>query len=392
MPIIDKRSNKSTKAASNRNKFIERYKKTLKKQVDKLADGRSIKNVANSGEVTIDGDTIKEPWFHYDSESGRRKTVLPGNEEFTKGDKIRKPQKGGAGRSGGGGNNEDSEDDFTFTLTKEEFLDIYFHGMALPRFIKEGLLGSDKMKLRRAGYVREGIPSRLNLKKSFENAIARKIIAKSRGKKCAFLDDTDLRYNHFTQHPVPVCKAVMFCLMDVSASMGEWEKTVAKKFFLLLYLFLHKSYDKVDIRFIQHTTTAKEVNEHDFFYNRWSGGTAMSSSYVLTHKIIQEEYASKNYNIYIAQASDGDNFQEDVEPSIHHIRKLLDLTQYFAYIEISDIDRFNGDYEYFSHHKDHGMYSIYEQRLADIKTFAAAHVTNEKDVFPVLQKLFKEDQ
>jgi uncharacterized sporulation protein YeaH/YhbH (DUF444 family) len=88
-------------------------------------------------------------------------------------------------------------------------------------------------------------------------------------------------------------QAVMFCIMDVSGSMDESRKDTAKRFFILLYLFLKRVYDKIEVVFIRHHTAAAEVDEDEFFHSRESGGTVVSSALHLLDKIIDERYGSR---------------------------------------------------------------------------------------------------
>ena len=154
-----------------------------------------------------------------------------------------------------------------------------------------------------------------------------------------FIDPIDVRYNRFTRVVVPRAKAVMFCLMDVSASMGEREKDLAKRFFILLHLFLKRKYERVDVVFIRHTHEAKEVDEHEFFYGRETGGTVVSSALEEMIEIRDKRYSPAEWNIYCAEASDGDNSGGDTEHCVELLTEaILPTTQYFAYIEIADRD------------------------------------------------------
>ena len=130
----------------------------------------------------------------------------------------------------------------------------------------------------------------------------------------------------------------MFCLMDVSASMGEREKDLAKRFFILLHLFLKRKYDRVDIVFIRHTHEASEVDEQEFFYGKESGGTIVSSALKEMIEIREKRYPVADWNIYCAQASDGDNSGNDTDGCVELLdaRPFCRSTQYFAYIEIAD--------------------------------------------------------
>src|SRR6187200_1340958 len=160
---------------------------------------------------------------------------------------------------------------------------------------------------------------------------------KSRLARIPYLDPIDLRYRNRVRIPVPTTKAVMFCLMDVSGSMDEARKELAKRFFILLYLFLTRHYEKIDIVFIRHHTQAQEVDEENFFHARETGGTVVSSALVLMEEIVRARYSPSEWNIYGAQASDGDNWHHDSgrcrELLAHNI---LPLCRYFAYVQVAE--------------------------------------------------------
>jgi uncharacterized sporulation protein YeaH/YhbH (DUF444 family) len=137
--------------------------------------------------------------------------------------------------------------------------------------------------------------------------------------------------------PVPTSKAVMFCLMDVSGSMDEGRKDLSKRFFILLYLFLTRHYEKIDIVFIRHHTQAQEVDEENFFHARETGGTVVSSALVLMEEIIRARYSPSEWNIYGAQASDGDNWHHDSGRCRELLaEKILPLCRYYAYVQVAE--------------------------------------------------------
>jgi uncharacterized protein len=163
----------------------------------------------------------------------------------------------------------------------------------------------------------------------------------------------------------------------VSGSMDEEKKSVAKRFFMLLYLFLTRTYEHIDLVFIRHHTVAREVNEEDFFHSRESGGTVVSSALQLMVEIIRERYSSGLWNIYGAQASDGDNWEND-SPRCRELLTdaIMPLVQYFAYIEITAGERQN-------------LWREYEGVLANCKNFAMQHIEGLQDIYPVFRELFK---
>jgi uncharacterized sporulation protein YeaH/YhbH (DUF444 family) len=150
-----------------------------------------------------------------------------------------------------------------------------------------------------------------------------------------FLEQLDLRFRNRSKVPVPSSQAVMFCVMDVSGSMDQERKELAKRFFILLYLFLTRHYDKIEIVFIRHHTQAAEVSEDEFFHSTESGGTVVSSALVLLEQIIRARYPVNDWNIYVAQASDGDNFSDD-GGKCHSLlaERILPLVRYYAYLQV----------------------------------------------------------
>ena len=192
-----------------------------------------------------------------------------------------------------------------------------------------------------------------------------------------FFEDIDLRYNNFERVPVPVTSAVMFCIMDVSASMGYHEKDIAKRFFTLLYIFLTRQYKNVELVFIRHHTEAKEVDEEEFFNSRESGGTVVAPSLKLMDQIIRERY-DQSWNVYCCQASDGDVWSRE---DALECKKLLQNTilpaiQYMAYIEINKKSR------------ESDLWMAYK-RISNDEVFSIRHVYEAYEIWPVFQGLFK---
>ncbi len=379
--IIDRRDSNKNKSVGNRKKFIERNKDRIKQHIDKISTKKGITDAINDRQITV--DDINEPEFNFDLTTGKRDIVLPGNKDLKKGDKIYNPPKGE--ESGPAGSDSgDGFDEFTFTLTKEEFLELYFSDLSLPNFIKESLKSTNKYKFKRTGYSKEGIPARLDLVKTLKQALARRIATKSK----RYLDDIDLRYKHFTKKPFPVRQAVMICLMDVSGSMGEYEKDLAKRFYLLLYLFLNKVYNnQIEVIFISHTQEAREVTEHEFFHSTQTGGTIVSSGLALANEIINKRIDLSSTNVYMAQASDGDNWSGDDKVSTSVLEELLTKVQYFAYIQTETEERKIWKSKWSS--KD--LYDVYEEVAQRHKNLQIRQVMHPQDVYPTLRSLFEGD-
>jgi uncharacterized sporulation protein YeaH/YhbH (DUF444 family) len=413
--IVDRRLNAKNKSTVNRQRFLERYKKHIRKAVSDAVDSRSITDMERGEEVTIPADDVSEPIFHH-GQGGSRSVVHPGNKEFVQGDRIERPQGGGGG--GGAGEASDSgegDDDFVFQLSQEEFLEYLFDDLALPNLSKRALKGDASFKYEHAGFTSDGVPAKLSVLRSLKASKARRIAlsgeskrllkvaeaelekADAQGdevgkrrllleieqlerriKRVPFLDTNDLRYNLHVKRPVPTSQAVMFCLMDVSGSMDQQIKDMAKRFYLLLYMFLRRHYERTEIVFIRHHTVAKEVDEQEFFYSRETGGTVVSSALKLMAEVIESRYSPNEWNIYGAQASDGDNWNDD-SPICRKLleEQLLPLVQYFAYVEITK--------------RNHqALWREYEQVAAQFpETFAQRQIMDVGDIFPVFHDLFQ---
>lgn len=420
--ITDRRLNGKGKSTPNRAKFLRRYRSNIK---DTVRDAIKDSNIAdiNSGdtEVRIKRKDMNEPTFSHDGKTGTRTGISPGNKEFHAGDRVPKPDGGGEGKGGGGSNDPATEDDdFSFVISKEEFLDILFDDCALPNLVKTSLKDAKQYTIMRAGYSPVGNPTNLNIVKSFEKSIGRRLAMtgdledeleqlKELLAKCddgqeksdllvqigslerqidgtPFISEFDLRFNAHVKVPIPATSAAMFCLMDISGSMGEHEKDLAKRFYYLLYLFLERKYDKVDIIFIRHHTQAKEVDEEEFFYSTETGGTLVSSALALMNEIIIDRYSSARWNIYGAQCSDGDNWDGDnvnVLALLHD--EIFPKVQYFAYIETA-----HEVGSMFSNGSDASdLWEVYAKIVDPV--FAMNKVDEPKDIYPVFRELFKKD-
>jgi uncharacterized protein len=368
--IIDRRNDGGGKSSPNRKRFIGRIKGQIKKAIpDVINNQGSIKDFSKKGKtVPIPVKGVGEPVLRNDPKLGKRNRIIPGNDKYYPGDTHPKPQ-GEEGAAGGGGpDSDETEDEFMVDVSMEEFMDVFFDDLELPNLVQKITKPSEEdFSLEFAGHIREGIPPRLNILKTFENSIGRNLAVKGylkrqikeleeecgeeecekklaelnerlnklKKQKVPFIDDVDLRYDHYKLVPKPITNAVVFCIMDVSGSMGSEEKSIAKIFFLLLYTFLRKKYKQTDIVFIRHHHDAKEVDEEEFFDSRESGGTVVSPAIQLMNDIIKSRYPVNEWNIYGCQASDGDNFQHDYNNTYKVLSsKIMPLVQYYAYIQL----------------------------------------------------------
>jgi uncharacterized sporulation protein YeaH/YhbH (DUF444 family) len=419
MHIVDRRLNPKAKSLGNRQRFLRRAKAEIREAVRDAIKKRRIAEVDGAENVRIRSKSLREPSFSLGHTTGDRDFVLPGNRDFSVGDVIRKPEGGGAGGSKGSPDGV-SEDDFVFSLTREEFLDIFFEDLKLPNLVKAKLKDLTAPEPVRAGFTTEGPPAKLNRLRTMRNSLARRIALhrprmsevealeeeiaalersdnpdderlqalKARlawvhrlRKVVGFLDPLDLQYNRHERRPKPKTQAVMFCLMDVSASMTEPLKELAKRFFMLLHLFLSRHYSEVDVVFIRHTTTAQEVDEERFFRDTESGGTVISTAFEEMLRVVSERYPVEDWNIYAAQASDGHNFDDDMDRCLAFLEdRILPITQYFAYIEVMPEDHRSST--------DSVAWAGYKEISPKYPHFAMRRVSSPGEIYPVFRELF----
>lgn len=424
--IIDRRPNPKGKSLPNRQRFIKRAKEHLKDAVRrKVANSKGVTDIINGDrKVEVDGKTLEEHTFRRDPNYGIRDYVLPGNKSFEPGDDIAKPESGGGGRGREAGDGSDFDESFIFTLTREEFIDILFDDLELPNLVKASLSGANTKLWQRSGITTSGSPVNLDLVRTMRNSLGRRIALKrpkqseideleayikvapqemvpsliekldalNRKKVWVpFIDPVDTRYRTFDERPKPITKAVMFCIMDVSGSMGEREKDLAKRFFMLLHLFLTTKYDAVDLVFIRHTTTADEVDERTFFYDRKSGGTEVLPALELMLKIQKERYDPSIWNLYCAQVSDGGIDHSDAKACSKLVRDAIaPLWQYFAYVEIGEDPAFLASIGggIFTYTGGNGP-MIPEYDSLGLDTVKTKKVNDPKDIFSVFRELFQ---
>ncbi len=421
--IIDRRLAGKNKSIGNRERFLRRHKDQIREAVKRAIDGRGIRDLERGDDIHIPKKDLTEPVFGH-GPGGVREVVHPGNQDYVRGDKIERPKGGTGGGASGQGQASDQgegDDDFVFALSKEEFMQVFFDDLALPNLVRTQLAEVPEWKSHRAGYSNDGTPNNLHVVRSMRGALGRRIalgngprrelhemearllemqaalqagdvlaeaavqslaeevrVLRGRIERIPFLDPIDLRFRNRVKVAVPTSKAVMFCLMDVSGSMDEARKELSKRFFILLYLFLTRHYEKIELVFIRHHTQAQEVDEENFFHARETGGTVVSSALVLMEDIIKARYNPSEWNIYGAQASDCDNWHHDSGRCRQLLaEKILPLVRYFAYVQVAE--------------EEQNLWDEYLQLAASHPQFAMRKAVDAAQIYPVFRDLFKKE-
>ncbi|MEY2340782.1 YeaH/YhbH family protein [Acidithiobacillus sp. IBUN Pt1247-S3] len=425
--IIDRRLSGS-RSNANRERLQRRVRGRLKEAVEKMGRAGAIESLSKGDKaVVIPANDLHEPSFRRDPSQGAWDRVLPGNKSFHRGDEI--PKGGGGGQSGREGAPDGEGDDaLGVLLSPDEFLDLLFDGLSLPN-LRQGTGGEiEAEQWRRSGFVRDGSPSRMHVARTMRAARARRLalragkrralealqderglllgeIAARKKQKCdvsieeerlrdideqiaalqrkmravPFIDDSDLRFAHIDRHMQARSQAVMICVMDVSGSMGETEKDLSKRFFLLLYLFLQRQYQNVQIIFIKHHSVALECTEKEFFAAREGGGTLVSPALALAEEVMATRYPATDWNVYLAQASDGDNYFADNAVVEETASRLLQQLRAFYYLEVNRDDE--------SH-----LLQVYQELAEIFPQMVCTRAQQREDVYPLFRELFSKPQ
>ncbi len=396
------------RSAEDRRRHRELVEESIKKNLGNIIAEESIIGKSRDKKIKIPIRGIKEFQFIY----GRNKPgVGSGDGSEKRGDKFAGEAQSGNGKGRAG--NQEGEEIYETEITIEEVIRYLFDDLNLPDIDKKQLSQLEEKSYRKLGYQQRGIPPRLAKKRSAVEKIKRKQATKRTLKELdqekaqkydedsedsseihisdiqinglqknrfPFIED-DLRYYRIKEDNKRDYNAVVLCIMDVSGSMDQTKKYLARSFYFLLYQFLQLKYTNVEVVFIAHTTTAKEVNEKEFFHRGESGGTYISSGYGKAIEIINERYSPANWNIYAFHCSDGDNWSEDNKKAVDSAKKLCEVCNLFGYGEIVP-----------------GYYSMGStikselQSKIDSKNFAAITINKKEDVLPALKKLLEKNE
>ena len=420
MHFIDRRLNPGAKSLENRQRFLRRAKALVQGAMKKSSQDRDIKDVLEGGEVSIPVDGLGEPRFYRGG--GVRDMVLPGNTKYVQGDYLPRRDRGAGGSDNSGAEEGTAEDAFRFVLSREEFLDLFLDDLELPDLAKRALAEAESERPQRAGYTTSGSPSNVSIERTVRRAMMRRIalgrprreeitllefeaadeacaeerrdelrsgieVLKTKTRRIPFIDPIDIRYRRFDPVPKPSSQAVMFCLMDVSGSMTKRMKDLAKRFYMLLYVFLKRKYKRVEIVFIRHTDVAEEVDEQTFFHDPKTGGTRVSPAFERVKDILDRRFAASQWNVYVAQASDGDSSYSEGEEISRLLRDVvLPAVQYFAYLEVGS--------PYTSHYGMHfsaesSLWGLYSKLVAEGAPLYMRKVSERSEIFPVFRELFR---
>lgn len=434
--FVDRRKTGRGKSIPNRQRLLRRIKDAIRQAKPEEIDGGGVTNMGSGSNhqanpVKVTKASLHEPTLHYAARTGKREIVLIGNDEFERGDEFPLMDDDDEGKSVGGPGDE-TEDDFIVNVSRDEFFDVFFEDCVLPDLQDTHEKDLPEYQPKHAGFQKHGNPGQLSVKRSYKNAFARKSVlaapykaemqelqelyaqyiselageytTEARAeelqqlmreleskieylqKKIAgipFFEDLDLRYTKKEKVLVKAADAVFAMIMDISGSMDEQKKRMARKFFSLQYAFIKRRYPQTDLIFIAHTDQAEEMTEQEFFETRKSGGTIVSPAYELLHQIIRARYDARQTNIYLSQASDGDNWDVDNPEIIPTLEEsgLLNKLRYMSYAQVGQ--SFAAGYSTVT------LWSVLTSIANTTNKVAMVKINDDSEVFEAFHKIYK---
>lgn len=381
--IVDSGFSRADRSSGDRKRHRELVEDSIKKNLINIVAEENIIGQSKDKIVKIPIKGIKEYQFVYGDNQG----VGAGTGKEKKGQVIGKVVNGKPQVGKNQAGNMPGEDIYETEVLIEDIINYMFEDLKLPDMERKRLGTMETREhIKRLGYQRKGIYPRLAKRKSLIEKIKRQQNAKRNvdleredSQRIPFREE-DLRYHRLKEELDKKSNAVIICIMDVSGSMDQSKKYLARSFYFLLYQFVRWKYENVEIAFITHTNQAKEVNEQEFFHHGENGGTIMSSGYIKALEIIEQRYNPEVWNIYVFHCSDGDNWSEDNSRAIQLVHELCAVSNLFGYSEVSP------SHQWFT--------TICKEYADNVKAanFIIANITKKEDVWPALKKIMEKDQ
>ncbi len=329
-----------------------------------LSDGRRV--------VKVPIRNLEQYKFRFDDNKGER--VGQGQGGTKVGDVIGRDPSPGQGKGKGEAGDQAGVDYFEAEVNVDELAALIFEDLGLPNLEEKRSQQLEAEAVQFTDIRRTGILSNLDKRRTIRENIKRNAMKGSA--RFGDVRNEDLRFKTWEPTIRHESNAVIIAMMDVSGSMGEFEKYIARSFYFWMVRFLRTKYQNVEIVFISHHTEAKIVTEEEFFTKGESGGTRVSSAYALAMDAIQNRYPASDWNIYPFHFSDGDNMFSDNRVCVDLVNRLLTVCNLFGYGQIKQ-----GWYPAGT------LMSVYSQEIDNDK-FVAVTIEDKEDVYPALRKFF----
>ena len=358
----------------------ERVRDAIKKNLGSIVSNESIILSDGKKTVKVPMRSLDEYKFRYDHQ--KKKQVGQGDGNSKVGDVIaREGNQQGQGQGKGQAGNTGGQDVYETEIDIDEIAALIFEDLQLPYLKEKAKQEVPSTTTKFTEIRRSGVMSNLDKRRSILENIRRNARDVGAAKIGNFKKE-DLRFKTWEEDIRHESNAVVIAMMDVSGSMGEFKKYIARSFYFWMVRFLKTKYDNVKIVFISHHTEAKEVNEEQFFTQGESGGTVVSSAYKLALEIIKERFPTKDWNVYPFHFSDGDNYYSDNDEAVRLADELIKICNLFGYGEI-------GEEGASSYRRSSGaLLSLYKDHLKNKERFIGVRIDDKEDVYPALKEFF----
>ena len=384
MSIFKNHKTTADRSATDRSRHKKKIKEAIRKGIHNIVSDESIIGKDGKKKIVIPVRGIKEYRFVYGKNDKNKQVGSAPGKNVRRGQKIGNSKKQAQKAPGQEPGNEAGEEFYEVEITLEELSEYLFDSLNLPDLEKKKFTNIVGEKYKRSGYRKSGIRPRLSKKETLKRKIRRKKAKERLGilseeERLPFHND-DLKYKYIKASPRENNNAVIFFIMDVSGSMTQNKKFIARSFFFLLYHFLRHKYEKTEIVFISHTSEAREVSEDEFFSRSNSGGTIISSGLEKCIEIAEKRFHRDSWNIYPFHCSDGDNWPSDNDKAIDLSRKLKEMSQLYCFIQINPG---GPDSQFWS---EGGMSEIYKP-ITDSK-FKTVHISEPDHIWDEFRRIF----
>jgi sporulation protein YhbH len=367
------------KGVIDQERHKERVREAIRKNLGSIVSNESIILSDGRRTVKVPIRSLDEYKFRFDHR--KRKHVGTGDGKTKVGDVIGREGQAGQGQGKGQAGQEAGAEFYEAEVDIDELAAMIFEDLQLP-FLEEKAKRAVQARTTRFNEIRRtGVMANLDKRRMILENIRRNAREQGRA-RFGDIRKSDLRFKTWEEENRYESNAVVLALMDVSGSMGDFKKYIARSFFFWMVRFLRTKYDNVDIVFISHHTEAREVSEEQFFTQGESGGTVVSSAYQLALDIIRERFSPRDWNIYPFHFSDGDNYYSDNEEAVRLADELIQTCNLFGYGEIGE----EGAAGY--RRSSGALLSIFSDRLKNRERFIGVRIDDKEDVYPALKQFF----
>lgn len=358
----------------------ERVRDAIKKNLGSIVSNESIILSDGKRRVKVPIRSLDEYKFRFDYR--KKKHVGTGDGKTQVGDVIgREGQPGQQPGTGPGAGDQPGQEYYEAEVDIDEIAKLIFEDLHLPYLEDKAKQAVQSKTTKFTEIRRAGILANLDKRRSILENIKRTARETGDAKLGRFKKE-DLRYRTWEEQVKYESNAVVIAMMDVSGSMGDFKKYIARSFYFWMVRFLRTKYDHVEIVFISHHTEAKEVSEEQFFTQGESGGTVVSSAYRLALDTIAQRFPPRDWNVYPFHFSDGDNYYSDNDEAVKLADELISTCNLFGYGEI-------GEEGASSYRRSSGaLLSIFKDRLKHQQRFVGVRIDDKEDVYPALKEFF----